>query len=367
MTYYFNQYYKCGDKKFHNISQAFDQQRISGNVPEYVIDHELIDSIENFKKPKDISSKRIRELMITRLRALRKKYNRLVLAYSGGTDSYTILRLCVDNDIYIDETFTHMVSTRNDLRTNIEYIAALKCAKPYEGKMIGKCTIVHPTVDEHSYVDNPFWFRDDMMCPGANITWRPYGLPALAKKVTNHDPSTLLIVGYEKPKITLEDGKLFWTMTDAGIGEMMGIPNAVPFYSDKENPELTVSLAYATLDNINVKDKGKNGFISYTNSDAHTKKKLLTAYGYHTTGHYFLDMALLGKESYHQNKKTLRLFKELDKIGLGDYRQKIIDTHARIKKLYGDLPYALEYRGNLIKPIGRFSQKVSILQDKFGG
>ena len=42
MTYYFDQHYKCGDKKFHNIYQAFDEQISSGQFPEYMVDQETL-------------------------------------------------------------------------------------------------------------------------------------------------------------------------------------------------------------------------------------------------------------------------------------------------------------------------------------
>ena len=118
---------------------------------------------------------------------------------------------------------------------------------------------------------------------------------------------------------------------------------------------------------IDVKSKGNNGSVSYQGVDDNIKKKLLDAYGFYITSNNFLNMAILGKEPYNQNRKNMRLFKELEKVGMTDYQDKHIQTHARIVELYGHLPHAIEKNGNLMKPIGRYSQKVPILQDKFGG
>ena len=367
MTYYFDQHYKCGDKKFHNIYQAFDEQISSGQFPEYMVDQELVANIKNIRRPKNLSKQYIRDLMVKRLKDLRKKYNKLKLLYSGGTDSYTILRLCMDNDIYIDETITTMVSINNNLRTNLEFFTGLKHAKKYEGTLIGKCTEIHNTIEDHKYVDDPLWFKDELLCSGCNLPWRPSAMPIMAKQAMNEGDDTILLLGFEKPKIVIEDGKLFWTVTDAGTGEMMGIKNAVPFFLDKDNPELTVALTYATMEIIDVKSKGNNGSVSYQGVDDNTKKKLLDAYGFYITSNNFLNMAILGKEPYNQNRKNMRLFKELEKVGMTDYQDKHIQTHARIVELYGHLPHAIEKNGNLMKPIGRYSQKVPILQDKFGG
>ena len=367
MTYYFDQHYKCGGKKFHNIYQAFDEQISCGEFPEYVVDSQLVERIKNFKKPTNLSSQYIRNLMVQRLKYLRKKYNKMKLLYSGGTDSYTILRLCMDNDIYIDETITTMVSIKNNLRTNLEFHTGLKHAKQYEGTLIGKCTEIHNSIEDHNYVNDPLWFKDAMLCSGCNLPWRPSAMPIMAKKAMKEDDDTILLLGFEKPKIVIEDGKLFWTVTDAGTGEMMGIKNAVPFFLDKDNPELTVALTYATMQIIDVRTKGQNGSVSYQGVDDATKKKLLDAYGFYMTSNNFLNMAILGKEPFNQNRKNMRLFKELEQAGVKDYTKKHIETHARILKMYGHLPHAIETNENLMKPIGRYAQKVPILQDKFGG
>lgn len=364
MTYYFNQYYKCGDKKFHNIWQAFDEQRSTGHFPEYVVDEQLIKSISNHPRPKDTSPNAIRGLMVRRLKALRQKYNKLKILYSGGTDSYTILKLCIDNDIYVDETITHMVSIENNLRTNLEYVAALRIAKRYEGTLIGKCRQIHPTLEEHRKFYTDDWFKDEKLCPGANLPRRPYGLPLIAEEAMGDDKDTILLCGYEKPKIVVEDHKPYWVLGDAAAGEIMGIKNLVPFFHDKDNPELLVSLTYVTMDKM---DYSKPGMVSYHDADRKTKFELLEAYAYHTTGHNFLDMAILGKEPYNVNRKNMRLMKELARVGMDDYMEQHFRTHARIKSLYNDLPYAIEKRGRLVKPIGRYSQKIPILQDKFGG
>ena len=358
MTYYFNSYYKCGDKQFHNIFQAFDEQRATGNFPEYVVDPDLIYALHGIKRPKDLSGQYIRTLMVNRLKEIRKKYSKLKLLYSGGTDSYTILRLCVDNDIYIDETVTHMISVNKNVRTNLEYYTGVQLAKQYEGKSIGKCVEIHPTVDDHRYVDQPFWFRDELTCPGANLPRRAYSLPRIAKHAMGDGDDVILLCGYEKPKIVIEDGQHYWTIGDASSGEMMGIKNLIPFFHDKHNPELVVALTYATLD---------NNMTSYREGSQNAKKQLLDSYGFYKTKYNWLNMSILGKDDYNENRKNERLIKELAGHGVRDYMEKHYETHADIKRLYGDLPYAIESRGRLVKPVGRYSQKVPILQDKFAG
>jgi hypothetical protein len=44
----------------------------------------------------------LKELYIQRAKQLRKKYKTLILRFSGGADSYNILRTFVDNNIKLD-------------------------------------------------------------------------------------------------------------------------------------------------------------------------------------------------------------------------------------------------------------------------
>ena len=170
MSYYFDSYYLCGDKKFFNIYQAFQEQKTSGHFPTFVIDNDLIKSIGDFKRPKKCSRHALQDMMIKRLKQIRAKYGKLKLAYGGGTDSYTIVKLCVENDIYIDETVTLMCSLYGNLRTNLEPYAGLKSLKQYQGKQIGKITQIHPTVKDLDFIIKSQILPGRMQCSRKEFT-----------------------------------------------------------------------------------------------------------------------------------------------------------------------------------------------------
>jgi len=365
MKYIFNQHYQCGDKQFHNIFQAFNQQKLTGHFPSFVVDEDLITALQGSKRPSALTPSYIKGLMIKRLKELRRKYNKLKLMYSGGTDSYTILKLCVDNDIYIDETVTQMISMTNNVRTNLEYHAGLRLAKKYEGYLVGKCTELHPTDKDLDFVNDPYWFYDPIMVPGPSLTWRPYSLPKMIRDAGDDD--TIVLVGYEKPRILIENGKPYWVINDASAGEMMGTTNAIPFFHDKENPELAVALTYALLDNLKINGYKSGTLVGYHHfKKKSTKMKLLDDYGFTATPHNFVNMALLGKEQYNFNRKTKRFYEELRKEGKEDFIEAMFATRDKIIRLYQNLPHALEIDGKSVKAVGRYSQKIPILQDKFG-
>ena len=362
MSYNFKSYYQCGDKKFYNIFQAFEHQKQTGHFPKFIVDQDLIDNISGRKKPKDISPQAIRKLLVDRLKDLRKKYRKLKLAYSGGTDSYTILKLCVDNDIYVDETITIMSSLYGNVRVDLEYLAGLKLAKEYEGTGIGKCTVIRPSSDDLLHVNDPDWFLDDKYVRGPYLPFRPYWLSEIIKKNVA-DGDTVVLTGYEKPKFVINDGKPNWYMDDSA-SELMGIENTVPVFLDKENPDLVLSLAYATLPFIENYEEGHN--FGFHTCDRKTKLKMLDAYGFHRTPFNFVNVGKLGKKHHHwSNQKNRYFLKELETNGHAEYTTKLFHTHEDIKKLYEGLPHAVEFDGKLTKPIGRMSQKIPILQDKF--
>ena len=362
--YNFNLYYQCGEDKFHNIFQAFEHQKQTGHFPKFVLDEELVQNISQRKKPKDVSPYAIRKLIVDRLKDLRRKYKKLKIAYSGGTDSYTILKLCIDNDIYIDETITIIASLYGNVRVDLEYLAGLKLAKIHEGTKIGKCVQVRPTVKDLEHLDNPDWFLDTRYVRGHYLPVRPYWLADLIEKdVANGD--TVYLTGYEKPHFVIEGGIPQWYVDDKTAGELMGVENTVPVFLDKDNPDLVVSLAYASLPFMHGLKEGQH--FSYATRDTKTKLKMLDAYSFEKTPYNFVNVATLGKQKYSFNTKARYFLKELKQNGHLDYEAKLLDTHQRISDLYGNLPYSMDTDGRLVQPIGRLSQKIPILQDKFGG
>ena len=365
MSYIFNCHYNSGDKKFHNIHQAFNEQKCSGHFTSFTVDAQLIEALNHCGKPQHLTPDYIKKLMITRLKTLRKKYRKMKLLYSGGTDSYTILKLCVENDIYVDETITQMISMNNDIRTNLEYIPGLRSAKKYEGKMIGKITELHPTDQDLEFVNDPYWFCDPYMAPGSSVPWRPYSLPKMVDIAKDGDNDTIVLAGYEKPRILIENNKPHWVILDSDCGEMMGTTNTVPFFSDKENPELAVALSYVMLKHIDIRGYKSGTLLGFQNLETSVKKKLLPAYGFSVLPNNFINMALLGKTPYNFNRKTAGFYKELKRNGKDHFIDKMFETRKRIISLYKDVPHAIEVNGLMVKTVGRYSKKIQILQDKF--
>jgi len=358
---YFPQHYLCGEKKFTNLFQAFDHQKLTGHFPLYEMDHDLINSLKHIKRPKNLSTKYIRELIIHGLIQLRKNKNKLRLCLGGGTDSWTILDICIDNDIYIDEVVTGLVSLQGDVRADLEYLPAVKHAKKYEGKQIGVVKSPRPTLKDLGYVDVPEWYKQTR---GRIMPCRPFFTQWYDKQLT--DPGWTNITGWSKPSFKVQDGKIFLCHLDGLMGEWMGI-DFVPLWLDKNNPELHVAMSYMMLDHIPKQMLSKDNFVQIdTLKDPKLENKILRALGMETP-RAWLNLHFLGKKPYDQNTKTKYFNKELHRLGLEAFLQKYMQSMLEVHQQYKDLPHAIEKSGNFVQTVGRFSQKIPILQHKFGG
>jgi len=359
----FQQNYKSGNKKFYNLFQALDSFKQTGDHVYYEFDKEFVESISGLNKPKNNSSKLIEDLMVKGLKQIREKNNHVRLALGGGTDSWTIMKHCIENDIYLDEVVCGLVSFSGDVRADLEYLPAIRYAKQYEGKQIGKVITMPPTKQSLDFINDPEWFRDPEI--GQLFPMRPF-FAHLARPIMNDPDSDFVnITGMCKPIVLVKDGKPYWTQLDVkGIGEWMGVKNHCPLFYDKDNPELTVAMTYALMDALpDLKQEGVYDYDQIT--DRKIKNRILDAFGMRLQRPW-LNFHTMGKERFDLNIKMKYFMKELKQIGMHDYIDKWYDSAKTIYELYKDVPYALETDGKNVKPVGRFCQMLPISSDGFG-
>ena len=357
----FHQNYKSGDKLFYNLFQALDYSKQTGHHVYYEFDKQFIESLSGCKKPVTISNQLIPRLMVKGLKQIREKHSKVRLALGGGTDSWTILKLCIENDIYLDEVVSGLVSLVGDVRTDLEYLPAIKYAKKYEGSKIGEVKTISPTKKSLEFINEREWFKK---IGGPLLPIRPF-FSQLGKSLMNADTNFANITGLCKPTILVKDGKPYFAQLDVkSIGEWMHIKNHYPLFYDKDNPELTVAMVYAFIDSLpSIKN---DGVYDYTTvSDRKIKDRILDSFGM-KLDRPWLNYHLLGKAKFDLNIKARRFIKELPKIGIHGYMEKWYDSMNYIHNQYKDVPYGTETDGKNVRPTGRFCQMVPILKERFG-
>lgn len=365
MTVNFQQYYVVGDQKFHNIYQAFDFSKKTKEYVHYRIDEDYLKQLCSFKLKKTPNPYILQELITKKLRYLRKKYNCLKLAFSGGTDSFTILKCAMDNGIYLDEVILRLVSFTGDKQLNQELLPGITYAKKYENKLIGKFSISVPHLDDLHYYDIKNFWKNPKYLTGDNIFLRPIHRLNWLTKYT-HNLDGIVIQGTDKPSLYKFKNKIFYFIIDKRVAEYMGVPNLFHFFIDKEHPELSLNLIIANRNYaLNKKQHWKKVDQHYEFTSL-VDKELACQY-LDSIGYYYLDKnlanPLMGKNPWDSlSLKNIGVKNELIKLGRQDIILKFEEVHKQIKQEYSGLGF-IEEKGNLTKTIGRYSQFLQLTED----
>ena len=231
----FDSYYDVGGHRFANIFQAFDQSIKTAQFCYYKIDQSWIDAVQSFKINQHPTRKTLQDLYYKKLKTLRNKYNKIVVAYSGGTDSHTILNIAIKNKIYIDEVYLEMpgvMGLSKDKNINQEQIMALNFAQKHVGKNIGKIKTVNWTEQDYDYLDIKDFLKNPRYYQHNKIKVKPCW--AVFASQYYKDLDGIVITGHEKPGIRFKNNKFYWYVTDTGTTEHKIINKAYPFFLDPE-------------------------------------------------------------------------------------------------------------------------------------
>jgi hypothetical protein len=200
------------------------------SVEFYANDHVYRD-IDWSKEP----SESWEDLLAQRAKELRANNDRLILAFSGGTDSITVYNTMIKHGIFIDEILisyadnnaaapksnaTWAVHNHKDLRTKITVMDR------YDPTWL-------------PYFSNEEWVLDD------HGSLRRYELTVPGPEVQQHCEDSYpnqrwcLVTGHEKPHLMFKDGQWWATHLDKVYHAVMGWPNLEPFFLGQD-PRLHV-------------------------------------------------------------------------------------------------------------------------------
>lgn len=106
-------YYTANGRNFQYRYSAYIEASKSGTDVKWNFNNEVFKTI-NWSKPSNVS---LKQLYKERAQQLRDQYDYLILSYSGGSDSDTILHSFIDNGILLDEVWVdwprHMMEKTN--------------------------------------------------------------------------------------------------------------------------------------------------------------------------------------------------------------------------------------------------------------
>jgi hypothetical protein len=198
----------------------------------------------------------VREIYKKRAQQLREKYDWIILSFSGGSDSWTVLNSFLSNGIHIDEIFcrwplkaTENLFTPNQVDSSTENILsewefAIKPVLHWLTKNHPNIKItIHDWSDEvlKTEFNDDYWLTtQDHLNPGYGMKYNAIGRNE--KDIIESGKKTCIVFGIDKPQIWVKENKVFCYFLD-----ILANTHAAPepgriielFYWTKDMPEIT--------------------------------------------------------------------------------------------------------------------------------
>lgn len=211
-------FWTCQGQAFHSKVMALEYaSRHNTDIDLYFNNHEFADLPWTVEPDESID-----ELYARRARQLREKYDYIVIMYSGGSDSSTILKTFVRNNIKVDEVATyggwnHTVDKFDDpVNLEITYSAT---------ELLKKCVSLGIKVNYLNMLDtfekvydSPYWVYDADPRLNADNHFKFHTAHARPDLVSMIDRGlkVALIFGHDKPRIVFKDNAFYLAYLDVG-------------------------------------------------------------------------------------------------------------------------------------------------------
>ena len=250
-------YYECGEKKFINKFDAL----CHGKKQNLFVNYIYFDNVwQNFNRDL-IGKSNLDQLYKERAQQLRDKYDYLILYFSGGADSYNVLKTFLNNGIKLDEvcvkwckdslnSHTKIYQPNTNDLTAYNYLSEWDYAIKPVLEEISKCSDIKIEI-----VD---WFKNkdektiDLAFQKVNH-WHDIEVNSLACwspsefKMFEKGKKVGSIYGIDKPVLYFEKENVYMCFLDSALS--MGTPNSINlfgteyFYYCPDFPLLTFEMA----------------------------------------------------------------------------------------------------------------------------
>jgi hypothetical protein len=258
-------YWKVNDKKFINKYQALLHATQTEQAVEFIFFDEVWKSFDRSQ----LGKIPLKELYRQRAQQLRDSYDYLILYFSGGADSYNVLRSFLDNGIHIDEVcvkwakdvldkgiYTPHQTTTDASNYLSEWDYAIK-------PVLMELAQYHPNV-KIELVD---WFANRELIGSVetfNLVnhWHDVEVTSLAVwspneiRLIEQGKKVAAIYGVDKPKTYFENNKNYMWFCDSAVAMGTPHPNNVHgteyFYWTPKFPILAFEMANVAINAFKV-------------------------------------------------------------------------------------------------------------------
>lgn len=231
-------------------SSQFDAWRAAdklGIMPHFYFYETQYDQLDWTKEPTEHWD----ELCYERCVTLRQRYNKLSLFYSAGRDSHHILRCFYYFKIPLDEIVLLNLKTnpvRQDQLIRNIYPQVHNFLRAYPNTKITTVDVGPEEFDDY--------FKEDWLENPASALVHGYFQPTnfsyYVKNILHADePNHGVILGVDKPRIIIEDGKYYSTVIDKTMETFLtDIPNIELFYFAPDMPKIHLKQSWMLLNHI---------------------------------------------------------------------------------------------------------------------
>lgn len=215
--------YQVGEKYIYNAYLAYIESMNTGLPVKFYCRDSIYDQYDWTKEPEQS----LDELMTAHALSLRDQYERLILLWSGGTDSHTIYNIFKRANIHIDEI---IIKASAHLPQYPDHHVDWMKANHYD-----------PTTIITRYDQNDTYLRG-IDCENDDWVWKNkgdllmFGMSTGAEGVKhlierNHSGKTwTAIAGYEKPRLVYRNGRWYARHLDNPMRQTMGYDHLNLFF-----------------------------------------------------------------------------------------------------------------------------------------
>jgi hypothetical protein len=273
--------YRVGDLKFYSKLQAIEYMQKTNVHLHWDFNEAVFSSYDWTVEP----VQPLHELYRLRAQQLRDKYDYIVLMFSGGADSTTVLRSFLDNDIKLDEAVSYMsydATGDRDQYFNAEIFGVaipvadqLKTQYPWlKHRIIDLTELI---VDYYNKDQNKFdWIYEMNMMFNPNNTCKE-SLPLKIKEwadIIHSGKKFCVLWAHDKPRIAHENGKFLFRFIDIvdNAATVKSIAGQQPytdelFYWTPDLPEILIKQGHIIKNYLSTPNVQNLPFVSQEKSD----------------------------------------------------------------------------------------------------
>lgn len=213
--------YRVGDLKFYSKLQAIEMHSKTGIHPHWDFNEAVFSSYNWTQEP----TENLLELYRRRAQQLRDNYDYVILIYSGGADSETILQSFVDNDIKLDAVASYVNYEATGSKTSYLNREIFENAIPRIEKIKEK----QPWID-YTLIDLTNLQLEYFSSPDAKFNWiyninslfnsNCVSREGLALKIhkwadlIHQGKKVCLVWGYDKPRVYCDNDRFYMRFID---------------------------------------------------------------------------------------------------------------------------------------------------------